>query len=164
MSAIKDYVASAVLIGTAATAMLDIWILARQWLFHTAIADYGLVGRWIGYMARGRFRHDSIAASSPIAGERVIGWTAHYLIGIGFAFALLALWGIDWAQRPTLAPALIIGVGSVIAPFLLMQPGMGAGIAASRTANPGAARLRSIVTHGVFGVCLYVAAWTMSLL
>jgi hypothetical protein len=86
------------------------------------------------------------------------------LIGIAFAFALLAFWGIDWAQRPTLAPALLVGVGSVISPFLLMQPGMGAGIAAIRTANPGAARLRSIITHGMFGVCLYAAAWTMSLL
>ena len=90
-------------------------------------------------------------------GERVVGWTAHYLIGIAFAAVLLALWGLDWARQPTLAPALIVGIGSVAAPFLVMQPGMGAGIAASRTPRPAAARFHSLVTHAIFGFGLYAA-------
>ncbi|MDO9126054.1 MAG: DUF2938 family protein, partial [Parvibaculum sp.] len=36
--------------------------------------------------------------------------------------------------------------------------GMGAGIAASKTPKPNAARLRSLVSHTVFGIGLYVAA------
>jgi hypothetical protein len=75
---------------------------------------------------------------------------------------LLAVWGLDWVRHPTLAPALIVGIGSVAAPYLILQPGMGAGIAASRTPNPAAARLRSLVTHAVFGVGLYVAGWVTS--
>jgi hypothetical protein len=59
---------------------------------------------------------------------------------------------------------LIVGIGSVLAPFLLMQPGMGAGIAASRTARPGAARIQSLVTHTVFGVGLYAAGVIASVL
>jgi hypothetical protein len=39
-----------------------------------------------------------------------------------------------------------------------MQPGMGAGIAASKTPNPNVARLRSIVTHTVYGIGLYGSA------
>ena len=50
------------------------------------------------------------------------------------------------------------------APFLIMQPGMGAGIAASRTPRPAAARMQSLVTHGVFGLGLYVAGWIVRLL
>ena len=40
---------------------------------------------------------------------------------------------------------------------------MGAGVAASRTPHPNAARLRSVVTHTVYGVGLYLAAeiWAM---
>ena len=38
-----------------------------------------------------------------------------------------------------------------------MQPGMGAGIAASRTPRPAAARLHSLVTHAIFGIGLYAA-------
>ena len=159
-----DYLVCALLIGTGATAVMDIWAAARKWLLGVPLPDYGLVGRWLAYMARGRFRHDPIAASPPLWGERLIGWTAHYLIGIVFAAMLLAIWGLDWARHPTIVPALIVGIGSVAAPFLLMQPGMGSGIASSRTPHPAAARLRSLVTHGIFGFGLYAAGWVTSLL
>jgi hypothetical protein len=109
-------------------------------------------------MARGRYRHAAIAATPPIGGEAAIGWTAHYLIGIAYALALLAIWGLEWARQPTPGPALIVGIVSVLAPFLLMQPGMGAGFFASRTPNPAVARMRSLAVHTVFGLSLYVAA------
>ena len=147
----------AILIGAGATAFLDLWSAARSRLTGAPQPDYALVGRWIGHLARGRFFHEAIARAAPISGERVLGWSAHYLIGIAFAAALLALWGIEWAHQPTLLPALIVGIGSIAAPFLLMQPGMGLGVAASRTPNPRAARLRSLTTHVVFGVGLYAA-------
>ena len=153
-----DYLAQAVLIGGGATALLDLWTLARRRLTGTPLPDYGLVGRWFAHMARGRFRHDAIARTPPVRGEGVLGWTAHYLIGIGFALVLLAIWGLEWARQPTPGPALVVGLGSVLAPFLLMQPGMGAGFFASRTPNPGVARRRSLVVHAVFGLSLYLAA------
>ena len=97
----------------------------------------------------------------PVRGERLVGWTAHYLIGVAFAALLVALWGREWMDRPTLAPALLVGTGTVTAPFLLMQPGMGAGIAASRTPRPAAARLQSLVNHATFGLGLYAAGWAV---
>ena len=105
----------------------------------------------------------SLVAYLAVRGERLIGWAAHYLTGIAFAGTLLAIWGLEWARHPTIAPALIVGLGSVAAPFLLMQPGMGAGVAASRTPRPGAARIQSLVTHAVFGLGLYAAAWVGTL-
>lgn len=81
--------------------------------------------------------------------------------GIVFAGLLLAVFGPQWIERPTLGPALIVGMSSVAAPFLLMQPGMGMGIAARFTARPALARLNSVITHAVFGVGLYIAGWTM---
>jgi len=56
---------------------------------------------------------------------------------------MLMLQGLDWAREPRLLPALIVGLFTVVAPFFVMQPGMGAGIAAAKTPNPTAARLRS---------------------
>jgi hypothetical protein len=35
--------------------------------------------------------HESIAKATPIQGETVIGWSAHYATGIVFAFLLLML-------------------------------------------------------------------------
>ena len=154
----------AVLIGAGATAVMDLWAIARKQLLGIPPLNYGLVGRWLAYLARGRFRHDPIAATPAVRGERLIGWSAHYLIGIAFAAILLAVWGLDWARQPTIGPALIVGIGSVAAPFLVMQPGMGAGVAASRTPRPAAARLQSLVTHGIFGLGLYAAGQMTSLL
>lgn len=149
-----DYLVNAVLIGTGATAVMDAWGVARRRLLGAPAPDYGLVGRWLAWMPRGRFRHDRIAATPAVKGERVIGWAAHYATGIAFAGLLVVFQG----PHPTLASALVVGIGTVAAPFLLMQPGMGAGIAASRTPRPGAARLQSLVTHAIFGFGLYAAA------
>jgi hypothetical protein len=128
-----NYPVCALLTGAGATAVMDTWTAARKRLLGIPPLDYGLVGRWLAYLARGRFRHDPIAASPPVRRERLIGWTGHYLIGIAFAAMLLSTWGLDWGHHPTIGPALTVGIGSVAAPFLLMQPGMGAGVAASRT-------------------------------
>lgn len=151
-------------IGAGATALMDAWGLARKRLLGIPPMNYALVGRWLAYLPRGRFRHEPIAASAPVAGERLLGWVAHYAIGIGFAGVLLALCGLDWARNPTLAPALAVGLGSVAAPFLVMQPGMGAGLFASRAPRPNAARVQSVVTHAVFGLGLYAAARVTNLL
>lgn len=162
MSDPAEYLIGAALIGAGATLATDAWAWLRQRLTGVAPPDYGLVGRWIAWMPRGRFRHDSIAKAPSMPHERVIGWTAHYLIGIAFASVLLAIWGLDWVRHPTFAPAMIVGIGSVVAPLLILQPGMGHGIAASRTPDPARARLRSLVMHAVFGVGLYVAGVIVS--
>ena len=122
-----DYLTCTVVIGAGATAVMDLWTVVRARLFGLPMPDYAWLGRWL------RLPH-----------ERVTGWAAHYLIGIAFAAVLLAIWGVEWASQPTLAPALIVGIGSVAAPFLI-----------------GKARLQSFVTHTVFGFGLYAAAWIM---
>jgi hypothetical protein len=153
------YLVGTVLIGVGATAVTDLWAIARQRLLGVPLPNYGLVGRWLAHMPRGRLRHDSIAAAERVRSERLIGWTAHYLIGIAFAAILPGVWGLEWVRNPTLVPALIVGIGTVAAPFLVMQPAMGAGIAASRTPRPAAARLQSLATHAIFGLGLYAAGW-----
>src|ERR1043165_7618202 len=115
---ILDYSVCAVLVGAGATAVMDAWILLRKRLLGIPSQSYGLVGRWLAGLPRGRFRHERIAASPAVRGELLIGWIAHYLIGIAFAGLLLAVWGLDWARQPTLAPALIVGIATVLAPFL----------------------------------------------
>jgi Protein of unknown function (DUF2938). len=153
-----QYSIHALLIGAGATLVMDLWGIARTRLLHVPSMSYGLVGRWLAWLPRGRFRHTPIAASPPVRGELLIGWTAHYAIGVAFAAALLGIFGLEWSCSPTLGPALIVGIVTVAAPLLVMQPGMGAGIAASRTPKPAAARLNSLLTHAIFGFGLYLAA------
>jgi hypothetical protein len=153
-----EHAATAVALGATATALTDLWTLARKRAFGTPMPDYALVGRWFAHMGRGVFRHRSIAEAAAIRGERSLGWAIHYATGIAFAALLLWATGVQWLQQPTPAPAIAFGLATVAAPFLLMQPAMGAGIAASRTRFPARARIQSLVTHAVFGAGLYVAA------
>lgn len=148
-----------VLIGVGATVVADLWGLIRKPLLGVAPPNYSLVGRWFGYFWRGRFFHRAIAKSSPIPGERALGWTAHYLIGVAFAGILVGFTGSEWLRHPELLPALAVGIGTVAAPFLVMQPGMGAGFAAARTPDPTSARLHSLLMHTVFGLGLFASGW-----
>ena len=50
------------------------------------------------------------------------------------------------------------GLLTVVAPLSVLQPALGAGIAASRAPNPNAVRLRSVLTHAVYGLGLYASA------
>ena len=144
--------------GVAAAALMDAWGLLLRRGFGIPTLDYALLGRWIGHMPRGRFAHQRIAAAAPVTGERPLGYYAHYGIGVAFAVLLLLVAGLDWARAPTAWPALAVGLGTIVAPWFVMQPGMGAGIAGSRTPNPTATRLRNLATHTVYGVGLYAAA------
>lgn len=151
-----------VLIGIGATIVMDLWAIFRKQVFGVPSLDYALVGRWLGHMPGGMFVHAGIATVPRVRGETILGWTAHYMTGIVFAGLLLVLYGTDWADRPTLGPALGFGILTAAIPFFVMQPGMGLGVAASRTPKPNAARLRTLVTHAVFGLGLYLSAWLLA--
>jgi hypothetical protein len=157
-----EIVIRTVLIGIGATALIDLWALILRRTFGVLSLDYALVGRWLGHMPAGRFTHAGIAAAQPIRGERLIGWTTHYATGVLFAAVLLAACGPEWIRQPSPGPAVAFGILTVTAPFFVMQPGMGLGIAASKTPKPNVARLRSVVTHTIFGLGLYASALVLA--
>ena len=153
-----EFILRAVLIGAGATVFIDGWALLATRAYGTPAPRWDLVGRWVAGLPRGRFVLANPGAAPPVRGELAIGWLVHYAIGIGYAALLLAVAGLGWAREPTLAPAVLFGWFTLAAPFLVMQPGMGAGIAASKTPDPTAARLKSVIGHTVFGLGLYAAA------
>jgi len=162
MTDIVEFITRGVLIGVGAAALMDVWALFTRRAFNIQGLDYALLGRWIGRFGRGRFFHERIASADMIRGERPLGWVAHYAIGIAFAFPLLLIWGLDWARSPTIWPAMAIGLGTIVAPWFVLQPGMGAGIAAAKTPNPRSARLRNLATHTVYGIGLFVSALALT--
>ena len=149
---------STILIGIGATLTTDLWALFLKHAFNIAAPNYCLVGRWLRHIPEGIFKHSNIASAPPKSAECAVGWIAHYMIGITFAIAFVALAGNNWLQHPTLIPAIIFGVVTVSAPFFIMQPSFGLGFAASKTSNPMQARLRSLINHTAFGIGLYLFA------
>ena len=153
-----NYLMYTLVTGLIATLVMDLWGILRKPLLGLPAADYRLVGRWVSYLARGQFQHENIAASPAVAGEQAMGWIAHYLLGLVFAGVMLAPGGAAWMRHPTPALPLLFGLVTVLVPFLVMQPAMGLGVAASRTARARAARVQSLLTHAIFGAGLYLGA------
>ena len=158
MSIEASHIVGALAIGVGATLVMDLWNLFLDRTFGIPSLDYCLLGRWLRHMPGGTLRHASIAAAPRKPLECTVGWIAHYSIGVVFALVFVVLASGDWLARPTLLPALLYGVGTVVFPFFILQPSLGLGIAASRAPRPSRARLKSLVTHTVFGVGLYVCA------
>ena len=146
-----------ILIGVAATAIMDVWLLFLSRL-GLATTNWRLVGRWVGQMRSGRFTHPSIAQATPVRGEHALGWFTHYAVGIAYAVALVVVVGAGWAKQPTILPALLFGLATVVVPLFVMQPAMGSGFAGSKTPSPLKSCLRSVANHAAFGAGLYVAA------
>lgn len=157
-------VLGAVGVGIGASLIMDLWNLFLKRSFGIRSLNYCLLGRWLCHMPGGTFRHASIAAAPQRPFECAVGWVAHYSIGVVFALALVLLTSGAWLARPTLLPALLCGVGTVVFPLFVLQPSLGLGIASSRTPHPAKARLKSLATHTVFGLGLYLCALGVSYL
>jgi hypothetical protein len=159
-----EYVIRVLATGIGATIVMDLWALFLRRCFTIPSLNYAMVARWIGHFHHGKFQHENIAKAQAVYAENVLGWGLHYLTGIVFSAVLLGLYGLEWFRNPSLFPAIIFGIATVIVPFFILQPGLGAGIAASKTPQPHIARLRSLAAHAVFGLGLYLSARLLALI
>jgi hypothetical protein len=151
-----------VVVGVGATLIQDLWNLFLRRAFGIPSLDVCLLGRWLCHMPGGTFKHVSIATAPPKTRECAVGTVAHYAIGVAFALVLVLLTSGEWLIRPTVLPALLVAVVTLVFPFLLLQPALGLGIASSRVANPTRARLKSLMSHVAFGLGLYLCALPVS--
>lgn len=157
MTTFIDTAFRAAAIGTGATLVMDGWLVFLKWR-GVPVQSFAMLGRWIGHWPDGVFRHAAIARAAPVKKEMLLGWLAHYAIGIAFAALLIQAAGPAWRAAPTPLPALVLGIVTVAAPLFIMQPAMGAGIASSKTRTPLRNCFKSLMTHTVFGLGLYAAA------
>lgn len=146
-----------VLIGCGATLVMDIWLMFLKRIGVQTL-NFAFIGRWVGHLFRGRIAHASIGKASPIANETLLGWLTHYTVGIAFALLLIGVAGVAWMNAPSPGVALVTGICTVAFPLLVMQPAMGLGVAASKTAAPVKNCLRSLINHSVFGFGLFLSA------
>jgi hypothetical protein len=133
MSHTSEFVLRAFSIGVGATIVMDLWALLLKQLGIPSL-NFAFLCRWIGHLPHGQWIHEGIAKAAPIRGELWLGWFAHYSIGVTFAALLLGVYGLEWARKPTLLPALI------------------------KTPKPIFNCIKSLTTHTVFGLGLYLAA------
>ena len=162
MSSAAELLFKAALAGIGGTIVLDLWALFMARAMGSSATNWAMVGRWFGNISRGRFVQETMTKAEPVRGELAIGWIAHYAIGIGYGLLLPAFWGHDWIDRPTLLPPMILVWVLLVAPYFMMMPGMGMGIAGSRTPKPNVTRLKSVMGHSVFGLGMYATAMALA--
>ncbi len=145
------------LTGIGASLLMDLWTVFQKRVLKLAALNYALAGRWVLWMCRGRFRHQTIVTSPALRGETATGWFIHYMSGAVLAFIPPCIAGERWLYQPDIISALMAGIISLAVPFLVMQPALGFGIAAAKTPHPLRARLLSLVIHLVYGCGLYLS-------
>lgn len=140
--------------GTVATLVMDLILIARRRWAGIPMLDYAVVGRLVTDLIVSQNTSFPTAPADYDRRDMIVGWTAHYLIGIGFAALLI----IGVGPQPTFLECLLFGMMTSAAPFLVMQPAMGLGPFAARAPEPGKARINTLFTHLCFGAGLFVGA------
>lgn len=102
MKSTVDCIAYVIAMGILATAFMDLWAMAQKRLLGIPSLDYAMVGRWLGHMPRGIFLHTPIGTAKRVPGEVVLGWSAHYAIGMLFAAMFVLVMPDNWRAGPTL--------------------------------------------------------------
>ena len=115
-----------------------------------------LIGRWIGYVLQGKFRHTDILQAPPLRGEQLLGLAAHYSIGIVLTLVYLGLLVVAHAT-PTALSAILYGTATTVFPWFLMFPSQGmVWLGRDATGDAHLARM-SLFNHFIFG--LGIALW-----
>lgn len=153
-----EIVIRAALVGIGGTVVLDLYAAAVQRLLGVPATNWKMVGRWIGHMPKGAFVQPDIVQAKAVPGEHALGWMFHYGIGIGYGLLLVAIWGAGWLAAPHMSAPLVLALALLVLPYFVMMPGMGMGIAGSRTPRPNVTRLKSVIGHSVFGSGMYLTA------
>lgn len=153
-----ELILKGIIIGVGGTILMDLWAICLHLIFKQPPANWALVGRWFYHLPKGKLFHNNIAEAKPYSHELALGWFFHYIIGALYGVILALLGGAIWFQYPNFITAWIVGLVTVGAGWFILQPGLGLGWAASKTANPRRVRMMNIAAHTVFALGMYFTA------
>ena len=140
--------------GIFSTLGMDVLLYLRHKWLHQPWFDYRVLGLALLKTALPhglKHTHANTAAG-------LLGWGLHYAVGVLLAVSAVYLATILGFNTLSLAFCLLYGIATVVLPFCSMQPLLGLGFAASKTAQPWRNRGKSLITHALFGLSLYLTA------
>ena len=144
-----------VLIGIGGTVAMDLWALVLQRIFGLPLPNWAMIGRWVGHLP-GQVFHDDIGTAAPVSQELRLGWLFHYAVGAVYGVVFVMIMGAGWLVDPSFVPVWIFGILTIAAGWFLLQPGLGLGWAAAKTAAPWKARGLGLVAHTVFATGMWI--------
>lgn len=149
-----------VIVGILATVTMDVVAIIA---FRFGIAGRGprrtgpdLIGRWVGYLLQGKFRHTDILQTPPLRREVILGFAAHYSIGV--VLTLIYFGGLAAAHAmPNALTAIVYGTATTVLPWFVMFPSQGMGWLGWDAPGDSHLARASLFNHVVFG--LGIALW-----
>jgi hypothetical protein len=149
-------VAGAAVAGVLATWGMD--VSARRIVAPAlAVKPPSNLGRWIGYMLKGRFTHEDITKAAPIPREAAIAVVAHYAIGLALGAGYALLLRVPQPRPSTLPRATAYGAATTVLPWFWMFPARGQGIMGLRDGDLRVPAF-ALCTHIMYGLGLGVAS------
>lgn len=141
--------------GGLATLTMDVAMLAAGRLggraFDTERLGPDVVGRWVGGLMRGRWRHDDILSEPSQRGEFALGLLTHYMTGILLTQVYLGLSRLA-ARSPSVLGATAFGAATAVLPLLVLYPSLGYGWFGLRSGEAGRLTRIMLLGHAAFGV------------
>jgi hypothetical protein len=149
-----DIVIVGIIIGVSGTLAMDLinHLFARRGIILKI--DVAMIGRMVVGWARGRFRYRHPTDLEPVANERLLGYIAHYVIGIGLAMPFLFYYGYFAGGPVPESWALPYGVATTVASWFLVYPSMGLGMCGWRSPDGVKAILSPLANHFFYGAGL----------
>ena len=150
-----------VIIGLSGTALMNIWTIFLKRGFEISPPNWAMVGRWVVQLKSGEVFHDDIAAASAFSSEKLVGWVFHYLVGLAYGVIFVLLIGEQWLSEPAFMPVYLYAIATILAGWFLLHPGIGWGVALSKTENPIKARCMGLIAHSIFGLGMWFGAFAI---
>jgi len=118
--------------------------------------DIGMIGRMSSGWIHGNFHYRHPSEIKQIKNEKLYGYIAHYVIGVGFA--LIYVFSFDYLIGGPISPiwALAYGIATTAGSLFLIYPFMGLGMLGLRSPEGIKSPLSSLVNHTFYGVGLAI--------
>lgn len=151
-----ELLVAAVVAGVVGTLAMDSlnFLFARAGVLSRI--DVGMIGRMaVGWMG-GRFRYGHPSEIRPVTHELLLGYVAHYAIGVSLALPYVLGWDLLVGGPAPALWAVPYGLATTVAAYLFVLPSMGLGVFGRLSPNGARVPLSSLANHLFYGLGLAI--------
>lgn len=152
-----DLAYTALITGIAGTIAMDLSNYAFSRVGLILKIDVAMIGRMAAGWAKGRFSYGNPSELKSVTHETLLGYLAHYVIGISLAVVYLAAWELSVDGPPSPYWATLYGFVTTAVSEFYVYPSMGLGVCGRRSPERLKAGLSPVVNHLFFGLGMGVA-------
>lgn len=145
-------------IGLFATFSMDLWGLALQFTLHIPHPTYAPIGRLISDIFNLHNYFANTSSKHALFIQERLGWYAHIAMGLFYAALFMIIKFKVLNAKPRFLSCLFFAWVMIFVPFLIEQPALGLGFAASHMTHPDIKRFMTLSYHTVFGIGLFIGA------